>query len=87
MDTQSSSLCLAYILVSCLPYLFNILLLHLVCEYAKRGVMAYVGPMSSTPTKAVAPLAEALKLPQLAPVATNPQLGKYTILLTEHTEY
>ncbi len=46
------------------------------CTQAAQGVMAYVGPISSTPTKAVAIVSAQLKIPQIAPVATNPLLGK-----------
>ena len=46
------------------------------CLHAQDGVAAFIGPLSSTSTKAVTAISGALHLPQVAPIATNPMLGK-----------
>ncbi|XP_074661552.1 glutamate receptor ionotropic, kainate 2-like [Tubulanus polymorphus] len=46
------------------------------CNQIESGIFAIVGPLSSTPTKAVHPIAQHFHIPQIAPVATNPLLSQ-----------
>ncbi|ELU04583.1 hypothetical protein CAPTEDRAFT_207384 [Capitella teleta] len=48
------------------------------CHYAEMGIAAFIGPLSSTVTKAVSSVSEALRIPQIAPIATNPMLSMHS---------
>ena len=40
------------------------------------GIVAIVGPLTSTETKAIASVAEAINIPIVAPASTDPLLGE-----------
>ncbi|XP_002737751.2 glutamate receptor 2-like [Saccoglossus kowalevskii] len=46
------------------------------CNLISRGVVAIVGPTTSSDVKAVYPIAEGLHIPQFAPFATDPTLSQ-----------
>ncbi|CAD5116783.1 DgyrCDS5632 [Dimorphilus gyrociliatus] len=61
--------------------------MQLVCEQAEFGVIAIVGPISSTPTAAISPLTSKFEIPQLAPAATNPLLSRRSIIVLLSMEH
>ena len=55
------------------------------CHQAEQGIVSLIGPVSSTAISQVAPVAEVLALPHLAPLASNPLLGKFARQLYDQT--
>ncbi len=45
------------------------------CWQAEQGIMALIGVRSSTDTRASSAISTGLRIPQITPTATNPQLG------------